>query len=91
MKPVMEIINYIHTHALNHGHFRNLIPTELGQGLPGDLLLKYNVRWLSKGKVLSCFFELLYTVTEKKDKDYPELLDLEWIMDLAVCGHAVSP
>ena len=36
MKPVMEIINYICTHALNHKQFRNLI-TELDQELSGDL------------------------------------------------------
>ncbi|CAG08794.1 unnamed protein product, partial [Tetraodon nigroviridis] len=49
MKPVMEIV---HTHALNHRQFRNLI-TELDQGLPGDLPLHCTMRWLSKSKVLS--------------------------------------
>ncbi|KAG5848650.1 hypothetical protein ANANG_G00101020 [Anguilla anguilla] len=85
MKPVMEIVNYIRTHALNHRQFRNLI-AELDQGLPGDLPLHCTVRWLSKGKVLSRFFELLDAVKlfmEEKDKDYPELSDLEWIIDLA--------
>lgn len=38
MKPVMEIVNYIRTHALNHRQFKNLI-AELDQGLPGDLPL----------------------------------------------------
>uniref|UniRef100_H3C8M4 HAT C-terminal dimerisation domain-containing protein n=1 Tax=Tetraodon nigroviridis TaxID=99883 RepID=H3C8M4_TETNG len=85
VKPVMEIVNYIRTHALNHRQFRNLI-AELDQGLPGDLPLHCTVRWLSKSKVLSRFFELLDAVKlfmEEKDKDYPELSDLEWIMDLA--------
>ncbi|XP_061672977.1 general transcription factor II-I repeat domain-containing protein 2A-like isoform X2 [Syngnathoides biaculeatus] len=85
MKPVMEIVNYIRTHALNHRQFRNII-AELHQGLPGDLPLHCTVRWLSKSKVLSRFFELLDAVKlfmEEKDKDYPELSDLEWIMDLA--------
>lgn len=85
MKPVMEIINYIRTHALNHRKFKNLI-AELDQGIPGDLLLHCTVRWLSKGQVLSHFFELLDAVKllmEEKDKDYPELSDLKWIMDLA--------
>ncbi len=85
MKPVMEIVNYIRTHALNHRQFKNLI-AELDQGLPGDLPLHCTVRWLSKGKVLSRFFELLDAVNlfmEEKDKDYPELSDLKWIMDLA--------
>ncbi|KAI4806804.1 hypothetical protein KUCAC02_017602 [Chaenocephalus aceratus] len=65
--------------------FKNLI-AELDQGLPGDLPLHCTVRWLSKGKVLSRFFELLDAVKlfmEQKDKDYPELSDPKWIMDLA--------
>lgn len=85
MKPVMEIVNYIRTHALNHRQFRNLI-AELDRGLPGDLPLHCTVRWLSKSKVCSRFFELLDAVKlfmEEKDKDYPELSDLEWIMDPA--------
>ena len=79
-KPVMEI-NYICTHALMHRHrqFKNLI-AELDQGLPGDL--QCTVRWLSKGKVLSRFFELLVKL-EEKDKVYSELSDPKWIMDLA--------
>ncbi|KAK9533295.1 hypothetical protein VZT92_008423 [Zoarces viviparus] len=85
MKPVMEIVNYIRTHALNHRQFKNLI-AELDKGLPCDLPLHCTVRWLSKVQVLSRFFELLDAVKlfmEEKDKDYPELSDLEWIMDLA--------
>ncbi|KAI5622808.1 general transcription factor II-I repeat domain-containing protein 2-like [Silurus asotus] len=85
MKPVMEIVNYIRTHALNHRQFRNLI-AELDQGLPGDLPLHCTVRWLSKGQVLSRFFELLDAVKllmKGKYKDYHELSDLKWIMDLA--------
>ncbi|KAI4827340.1 hypothetical protein KUCAC02_030742 [Chaenocephalus aceratus] len=65
--------------------FKNLI-AELDQGLPGDLPLHCTVRWLSKGKVLPRFFELLDAVKlfmEQKDKDYPELSDPKWIMDLA--------
>ncbi|KAJ3593789.1 hypothetical protein NHX12_006123 [Muraenolepis orangiensis] len=78
MKPVMEIVNYICTHLLNHRQFKNLM-AELDQGLPGDLLLHCTVRWLSKGKVLSCFAELLDAVKlfmEEKDKDYPKISDL---------------
>ena len=84
MKPVMEIVNYIHTHALNHRQFKNLI-AELDQGLPGDLPLHCTVRWLSKSKVLSRFFELMDVVKlfmDEKGKYYPEIADLEWVMDL---------
>ncbi|XP_077309884.1 general transcription factor II-I repeat domain-containing protein 2A-like [Lithobates pipiens] len=85
MKPVMAIVNYIRTHALHHRQFKNLI-AELDQGLPGDLLQHCTVRWLSKGQVLSRFFQLLDAVKlfmEEKNKDYPQLSDLEWVMDLA--------
>ena len=86
MKPVMDIVNYIRTHALNHRQFRNLI-TELDQGLPGDLSLHCTVRWLSKSKVLSRFFELLDAVKlfmDEKGKYYPKIADPEGVMDLGV-------
>ena len=51
MKTVMEIVNYIHTHALHHRQFNNLVG-ELDQELPGDLPLHCIVRWLSKSQVL---------------------------------------
>ena len=55
MKAVMEIINYIRTHALHHRQFKNLI-AELDQGLPGDLPLHCTVRWLSKNRYSLAFF-----------------------------------
>ena len=85
MKTVMEIINYIRTHALHHRQFKNLI-AELDQGLPGDLPLHCTVRLLSNSLVLSRFFQLLDAVKlfmKEKNKNYPDLSDLEWIMDLA--------
>ncbi|XP_067420895.1 general transcription factor II-I repeat domain-containing protein 2-like [Emydura macquarii macquarii] len=85
MKPVLEIVNCICTHALNHRQFKNLI-AELDQGLPGNLLLHCTVRWLSKGKVLFRFFELLDAVKlfmEVKQKEYPKLSDPQWVLDLA--------
>ena len=84
MKTVMEIVNYIRTHALNHRQFKNLI-AELDQRLPSDPPLYCTVRWLSKSQVLSRFFQLLDAVklfTEEKNQNYPELSDLKWIMDL---------
>ena len=55
MKTVMEIVNYIRTHALHHQQFKNLI-AELDQGLSGDLPLHCTVKWLLKSQVLSRFF-----------------------------------
>uniref|UniRef100_H3AWY0 HAT C-terminal dimerisation domain-containing protein n=1 Tax=Latimeria chalumnae TaxID=7897 RepID=H3AWY0_LATCH len=54
--------------------------------LPGDLVLHCSVRWLSRGKVIACFFELLDAVNrfmEEKRKTYPELTDPQWVLDLA--------
>lgn len=92
MKPVMEIVNYIRTHALNHRQFKNLI-AELDADLPGDLPLHSAVRWLSRGKVVSCFFELLEAVKlfmAEKNKTYPLLSDPEWLMDLAFLVDMLS-
>ncbi|KAK0141206.1 General transcription factor II-I repeat domain-containing protein 2A [Merluccius polli] len=92
MKPVMEIVNYIRTHALHHRQFKNLI-AELDEELPGDLPLHCTVRWLSKGKVLSRFFELLDAVKmfmEEKNKNYPQLSDTKWLMDLAFLVDMLS-
>lgn len=85
IKPVLEIVNFIHTRALNHRQFKNLI-AELDEDLPSDLLLHCAVRWLSRGNVLSRFFEHLNPVKlflAEKHKDYPELRDPQWISDLA--------
>ena len=84
MRTVMEIVNYIRTHALNHRQFKNLI-AELNQGLPGDLPLHCTVRWLSKSQVLSRLFQFLAVklFMEEKNPNYPELSDLKWIMYLA--------
>ena len=84
MKTAMKIINYICTHALHHLQFKNLI-AELDQGLPGDVPLHCTVRWLSKSQLLSHFFQLVDVVKLfiKENKNYSELLDLGWIMDLA--------
>uniref|UniRef100_A0A8C9ZGS6 HAT C-terminal dimerisation domain-containing protein n=1 Tax=Sander lucioperca TaxID=283035 RepID=A0A8C9ZGS6_SANLU len=84
MKPVLEIVNFIRTHALNHRQFKNLI-AELDEDLPSDLLFHCTVRWLSRGNMLSRFFEMLNPVKlflGEKHKEYPQLHDPQWISDL---------
>ena len=66
MKTLMEILNYIHTHALHHRQFMNLI-AELDQGLPGDLPLHCAVRWLSKSRY-SLAFRCCETVHETNEQ-----------------------
>ncbi|XP_077087099.1 general transcription factor II-I repeat domain-containing protein 2A-like [Siphateles boraxobius] len=70
MKPVLEIVNFIRTHALNHRQFKNLI-AELDEDLPSDLLL--HCALLNPVKLFLA----------EKHKDYPELRDPQWISDLA--------
>ncbi|XP_032406666.1 general transcription factor II-I repeat domain-containing protein 2-like [Xiphophorus hellerii] len=92
MKPMMEIVNYIRTHALTHRQFKNLI-ADLDGDLPGDLPLHCAVRWLSRGKVVSRFLELLEPVKlfmAEKNKSYPQLSDPKWLMDLAFLVDMLS-
>ncbi|MBN3279890.1 ZMYM6 protein, partial [Polyodon spathula] len=80
MNPVLEIVNFIHTKALNHRQFKMLIDE-----LEDDLTLHRTVRWLSRGKVMLCFLELLDAVKlfmEEKHKDYPKLSDPQWLLSL---------
>ena len=84
MKTVMEIVNYIRTHALHHRQFKNLI-AELDQGLPGDLPLHCTRMVAVKKPGTLSLFQLIDAVKlfmKEKNKNCPELSDLEWIMDL---------
>uniref|UniRef100_H3AFK5 Uncharacterized protein n=1 Tax=Latimeria chalumnae TaxID=7897 RepID=H3AFK5_LATCH len=49
--------------------------------LPGDLALHCAVCWLSRGKVINRFFELL---------NPPELTDSQWVLDLAFLADILS-
>ena len=69
MKALMEIVNYVCTHALHHRQFNNLI-AELDQGLPGDLPLHCTVRCLSKSRYSLAFsaFKCCETVHEREEQ-----------------------
>uniref|UniRef100_A0A8C8DXT2 HAT C-terminal dimerisation domain-containing protein n=1 Tax=Oryzias sinensis TaxID=183150 RepID=A0A8C8DXT2_9TELE len=62
MSLVIRVVNFIVARALNDRQFKALLD-EVGNSYPG-LLLHSNVRWLSRGKVLSHF----------------ELADTEWLL-----------
>ncbi|KAM3860423.1 SCAN domain-containing protein 3-like [Diretmus argenteus] len=82
--PAMIVVNSIRAHALQHRLFKALLEELEAAG--GDLLLHANVRWLSRGKVLQRFVDLLPEIRQflstRKDGDYPELSNDEWLLDL---------
>ncbi|XP_033848211.3 protein FAM200C-like [Acipenser ruthenus] len=81
MSLVVRIVNFIVARALNDRQFKALLD-EVGSNYPG-LLLHSNVRWLSRGKVLTRFAACLNEVRaflEMKGNVHPELTDIEWLL-----------
>lgn len=62
MTDVVTVVNYIRASAMNHREFRNLLNEYDTQY--GELLYHSQVRWLSKGMVLSHFFHLIDAIKE---------------------------
>uniref|UniRef100_A0A672IJ75 HAT C-terminal dimerisation domain-containing protein n=1 Tax=Salarias fasciatus TaxID=181472 RepID=A0A672IJ75_SALFA len=60
MDSVTRTVNFILAHALKHRQFRSLV--EEFQSAYPDLAMHAEVRWLSRGKVLDRFMELLPAV-----------------------------
>ncbi|XP_060129870.1 general transcription factor II-I repeat domain-containing protein 2-like [Zootoca vivipara] len=79
MKTVVSCVNFIRAHALNHRQFQEFL-SELNVEHE-DLPYHTEVRWLSRGRVLKRFYELLpqvYDFMLMKDREVPELQDDEW-------------
>lgn len=84
MKIVVTCINFIRAHALNHRQFQEFL-SELNVEHE-DVLYHTEVRWLSRGRVLKRFYDLLPYITAlllSKNKEVPELNDAEWKWHLA--------
>jgi len=88
MKGVMEIVvktvNFIRSRALNHRQFASFLLNNESQH--GEILYHTEVRWLSRGKVLRRFFDLLEEIDsfmKSKNKEVPELKDSNFISNLA--------
>ncbi len=83
MTLVVKLINSIRAKALQHHLFKALF-VELDAAY-GDLLLHADVRWLSRGKVLQRFVDLLpeiKTFLFARNEDHKELSDDVWLLDL---------
>ncbi|KAK0144896.1 General transcription factor II-I repeat domain-containing protein 2A [Merluccius polli] len=81
MGLVIRVVNFIVARALNDRQFKALLD-EFGSNYPG-LLLHNNVRWLSRGKVLSRFAACLNEIRaflKMKNAEHPELSDTEWLL-----------
>ena len=88
MKGVMEIVvktvNFIQSRALNHRQFASFLLNNESQH--GELLYHTEVRWLSRGKVLKRFFDLLEEIDsfmKIKNSEVPELTNSNFISNLA--------
>ncbi len=84
MKVVVSCINFIRANRLKHRQFQAFL-AEL-ESAHGDVLYHTEVRWLSRGRVLRRFYELLPEINAfllTKGKTVPELIDAEWKWDLA--------
>lgn len=81
MDVAFEIVNSIRGRSLK----RRLFQLKLDEG-QSDLLLHTDVRWLSRGKFLQRFRDLLPEIIEflnEQEKKYAYLNDKTWLSDLA--------
>ena len=84
MGIVVKATNLILSRGLHHRQFQQLLLEANEQY--SDLLYFCEVRWLSRGKMLQRFYELLKEIDQfllSKNKDFPELRDPIWISKLA--------
>jgi hypothetical protein len=92
MTVVVDIVCFIRAKALNHRQFKVLL--EELDSTCSDVLLHCEVRWLSRGRVLERFSNLLpeiRTFLVSKNKACTELSDPLWLLNLAfltdMTGH----
>ncbi|KAJ8014730.1 hypothetical protein DPEC_G00018750 [Dallia pectoralis] len=84
MKVVVHCVNYIRKHGLKHRQFQAFL-SELESAYE-DVLYYTEVRWLSRGRVLRRFYDLLpeiNTYLQSKGETVRELTEAEWKWDLA--------
>ncbi|XP_053453286.1 general transcription factor II-I repeat domain-containing protein 2-like [Nycticebus coucang] len=83
-KTVVSCVNFITSYALNHRQFQEFL-SELNVACE-DVPYHTEVCWLSQGRVLKHFYDLLPQITSfllSKNKEVPELNNEEWKWHLA--------
>lgn len=83
MKTVVKIINSIRAAAMQHRLFQQLLQDEDAEY--ADLILHTEVRWLSRGKILTRFLCLINEIKQflaLRNQEYAELSDQSWLADL---------
>lgn len=84
MKVVVHCVNFIRKNGLKHRQFQAFL-SEL-ESAHQDVLYYTEIRWLSRGKVLRRFYDLLpeiNTFLQSKGETVRELTEPEWKWDLA--------
>ncbi|KAJ4930070.1 hypothetical protein JOQ06_019084 [Pogonophryne albipinna] len=86
MANVIEVVNYIRARARNHLNFK-LLCEEFDTHY-GDLVLHTEIRWLSKGRMLAHFMDLLeplksFIVGKGETSRFSFLDDKEWVLSVA--------
>lgn len=84
MDIVVKIVNYIRSHALNHRQFKELLNDIESES--GDVVYFSDVRWLSRGKTLLRFYNLIEEIKfflQMKGQNYPDLDNENWMSDFA--------
>jgi len=91
MKIVISTVNFIRHSKLNHRQFKNFLDDTNAEW--DDVIYFAEVRWLSKGKVLTRFFNLRKEIiTFCKEKGYliPELEDEIWLWKLSFLSDLIE-
>jgi len=84
MSVVVRTINTIKNNSLKHRQFHEFIREMESEY--GDLIFYSKIRWLSRGKCLERFYNLIVEIRIfMKDigDDVPELYDDKWLLDLS--------
>ena len=91
MSYIMQVFNCIRVKGLNHRRFKSFLE-ELDFEYR-DVPYYTKVRWLSRGKVLSRYFEICKEICqfmERKGKDTAEMRDKKFLCELAFLFDIVS-